>query len=197
MIHSDADVDVGCEVGTGTTVWAYAHLRAGAVVGEDCVVGRGAYIGAGVLVGDQSKIQNYALLYEPAALGRGVFIGPGVIFTNDQYPRAVNPDMSLKSASDWEPAGVNVGNGASIGAGAICVAPVRIGNWALIAAGAVVTRNVPDFAVVVGSPARRVGWVGRSGARLQEEEGRWVCPVSGESFVEENDVLAEVMDHVD
>ncbi len=112
-------------------------------------------------------MQNYALVYEPAELADGVFIGPAVVLTNDTYPRAVNPDLSLKSAHDWEPVGVTIGEGASIGARAVCVAPVTIGAWATVAAGAVVTKDVPDHALVVGVPARRVGWVG------QGRSARW------------------------
>ena len=132
------------------------------MLGENCVIGRGAYIGTGVRMGDHCKVQNYALVYEPARLGDGVFIGPAVVLTNDTYPRAVNPDGSLKSADDWEPVGVTIGTAPSIGARAVCVAPVTIGAWAMVAAGAVVTTDVPPHALVAGVPARQIGWVGRS-----------------------------------
>ncbi len=116
------------------------------------------------------KIQNYALVYEPAVVGDGAFIGPAAVFTNDHFPRSVNPDGSVKSGHDWEPVGVTVLEGASIGARSVCVAPVTIGRWALVAAGATVIRDVPDFALVVGSPARRIGWVGRAGVPLVQAE---------------------------
>jgi UDP-2-acetamido-3-amino-2,3-dideoxy-glucuronate N-acetyltransferase len=107
------------------------------------------------------------------------------VLTNDTFPRAVNPDGTLKSAHDWEPVGVVVREGASVGARAVCVAPVVVGRWATVAAGAVVTRDVPDFALVAGVPARRIGWVGRAGMRLTDEgEGRWSCPASGETYRE-------------
>jgi acetyltransferase-like isoleucine patch superfamily enzyme len=138
-----------------------------------------------VRVGDRCKIQNHALIYEPALLEDGVFVGPAVVFTNDTFPRAVNPDGSLKSASDWEATGVTVRAGASIGARAVCVAPVVVGRWATVAAGAVVTRDVPDHALVMGVPARQVGWVGRAGVRLVDEgDGRWRCPASGDAYTE-------------
>ena len=142
---------------TGVQTCALPILREHAVLGADCIVGRGAYIGEGARLGDNCKVQNYALVYEPARLGDGVFIGPAVVLTNDHFPRAVNPDGTLKSASDWEAVGVTIGTGAAIGARAVCVAPVSVGEWAMVAAGAVVTKDVPAHALVVGVPARRIG----------------------------------------
>ncbi|MER7414481.1 acyltransferase [Streptomyces cacaoi] len=180
-----AQVSERAAVGDGTTVWELAQVREDAVLGEECVIGRGAYIGTGVRVGARSKVQNHALVYEPAQLGEGVFIGPAVVLTNDRNPRAVAADGSPKRAGDWEPVGVRVGRGASLGARAVCVAPVRIGRWAMVAAGAVVTADVPDFALVVGVPARRIGWVGRSGERLRAlGPGSWECPRTGERYEE-------------
>jgi acetyltransferase-like isoleucine patch superfamily enzyme len=192
-IVDSADVDPRATVGPGSSVWHLAQVREHAQVGAGCVIGRGAYIGTGVRLGDHVKVQNYALVYEPAVVENGVFIGPAVVLTNDTYPRAINPDGSLKSASDWDAVGVTIREGASIGARSVCVAPVTIGRWALVAAGSTVVRDVPDFALVAGVPARQIGWVGKAGVRLAETgDGRYRCPQSGDEYVLGDDgVLAE------
>lgn len=189
-VEPTADVATDAELGDGTTVWHLAQVREGARLGRQCVVGRGAYVGPGVQMGDHCKLQNYALVYEPAELGDGVFVGPAVVFTNDHFPRAIAPDGEQKRAGDWEPVGVKVGRGASIGARAVCVAPVTIGAWALVAAGAVVVHDVPDHALVVGIPARQVGWVGRAGRRLEPlPSHRWRCSQTAEIYQEERGAL--------
>ncbi len=186
------DVDPGAAIGQGTKVWHYAQIREGAVLGRDCVIGRGAYVGPGVRIGDNCKIQNYALVYDPAVIEDGVFIGPAVVLTNDRYPRAVSPDGALRGADDWDPVGVTIHHGASIGARSVCVAPVTIGAWALVAAGSTVIRDVPAFALVAGSPAKQVGWVGKHGVPLQDlRDGLWRCPASGGRFREIDGVLVE------
>jgi len=183
LIHELANVESGVEIGAGVKVWANAHIRSGASLGDNTIVGEGAYIGKDVSIGRNSKIQNNAMIYEPATIGRGVFVGPGAILTNDQFPRAVSPDERLKDANDWKPVGVFVENGASIGAGAICVAPVKIGEWSVVGAGAVVVKDVLPFSLVVGSPARQIGWVGKAGLPLVHNgAGLWVCPSTGEKF---------------
>ncbi|CAN5523805.1 acyltransferase [soil metagenome] len=182
-IHGTADVAASASVAATARVWHYAQVREDASIGENCIIGRGAYIGTGVQVADNCKIQNYALVYEPARLGKGVFVGPAVVFTNDQFPRAINGDGTIKSGSDWTAVGVEVLEGASIGAQSVCIAPVTIGRWALVGAGSTVVKDVPDFALVVGNPARRVGWVGRAGVPLVEEfPGTWVCPQTSERY---------------
>lgn len=190
VVHPGADVSPDSTIGDGSTVWPLAQIRERAFVGSNCVIGRGAYLGSGVQLGDNCKVQNYALVYGPAVLADGVFVGPAAVFTNDQHPRAITPDGGLKRADDWHPVGVTVGHGASIGARAVCVAPVAIGRWALVAAGSVVVKDVPDFALVAGVPARRLGWVGRAGRTLQAAGlNRWTCPQTGETYVEDSEVL--------
>ena len=194
-IHASADVDSSARVDPTASVWHLAQIRERAVVGMDSVVGRAAYVGSGVVLGARCKLQNLAQVYEPARLADDVFVGPGAILTNDRHPRAVSLRGDLKTADDWDPVGVICETGASIGAGAICVAPVRIGTWAVVAAGAVVVHDVVDFALVAGVPARRVGWVGRAGWRLTEVgDGWWRCEQTGERYRQEGGRLTECND---
>lgn len=190
-IVATADVDQSAQVGPGTTVWHLAQVRSGADVGAECVIGRGAFVDAGVVVGRACKIQNYALVYAPARLEEGVFVGPAAVLTNDVYPRAIEPDGTPKRAGDWQPQGVEISRGASIGASATVLAGVTVGAWATVAAGAVVTSSVPAHALMVGTPARRVGWVGPAGVPLRSDDDGWRCPVEGRRFAEVDGVLEE------
>jgi UDP-3-O-[3-hydroxymyristoyl] glucosamine N-acyltransferase len=194
-IVDSADVADTARIGDGSSVWHLAQVREGAVLGENCIIGRGAYVGAGVQMGDNCKLQNYALVYEPAVREAGVFVGPAGVVTNDHNPRAVSPAGTLKSGADWEAVGVTCRTGASIGARAVCVAPVTIGRWALVAAGSVVNKDVPDFALVAGVPARRLRWVGKAGVPLEpgDAPGTWVCPQTGEKYTETNETLTEAV----
>lgn len=190
VVKDTAQVAESAVLGDGTTVWELAQVREDARLGTGCIVGRGAYVGTGVQIGDNVKLQNYALVYEPAVLGDGVFVGPAAVLTNDEFPRSVDPEGNLKRGADWKAVAVVVKEGASLGARSVCVAPVTVGRWALVAAGAVVTRDVPDYALVAGVPARRIGWVGEAGVRLEDAgDGSWRCPQTGTSYVESDGVL--------
>lgn len=183
-IHSSAVVEHGAQVDDSVVAWSGTHIRAGAVVGENTTLGQYVYVGPGARIGRDCKVQNGVYIYEPADVGDGVFLGPRVVLTNDRNPRAITPDGRRKGPEDWDAVGVTIRRGASIGAAAVCVAPIEIGEWATVAAGAVVVANVPPHALVAGVPAKRIGWVGRSGMVLRRHDGRWVCPVTGEQYVE-------------
>jgi UDP-2-acetamido-3-amino-2,3-dideoxy-glucuronate N-acetyltransferase len=190
-VHATADVDERAAIGPGTKVWHLAQIREDACLGRDCIIGRGAYVGPGVIIGDKVKLQNYALVYEPAQLEDGVFIGPAVVLTNDLYPRSVDVSGSLKRADDWHARGVIVRAGASLGARAVVLPGVEIGRWAMVAAGAVVTRDVQDFALVAGVPARRIAWVGRAGQRLDAVGGgAFRCAQTSELYEEVDGILS-------
>jgi len=155
-VSPQAIVEDGVSLGLGTQVWEFTKIRSGAKVGANVSIGQAVYIGPGVVIGDNCKIQNGAQIYEPAIIGEGVFIGPGAILTNDRHPSAVNMDGSKKRSDDWTRAAVTVGDFASVGAGAICLAPLNIASEAQVGAGAVVTRDVEGRALVLGIPARPV-----------------------------------------
>jgi len=173
-IHPSAEVATSAEIGAGTQIWHEAQIRDRVRIGQNCIFGKGAYVDEDVVIGDNVKVQNRASIYKDCWIEDGVFIGPHVCFTNDMFPRAINPDGSLKSADDWIPGETTVRYGASIGAGAIILPGMTIGRFALVGAGSVVTRDVPDFALVVGNPSRIIGYVCVCGRRTGvERPGQW------------------------
>jgi len=189
-IAPNAEVDPRASIGAGTAIWGLSAIREGAVLGADCIVGRGAYIEDGVVLGDRVKVQTNALLFKPAQIGNDVFIGPAVVLTNDRYPRASTPDGRQKRDADWTAEGVIIEDGASIGARAVILPGVHIGRFAMIAAGSVVTRDVRDYAIHVGSPAAFAGWAGPAGRPLEARgQDVWACPVTGQLFDEVSGAL--------
>lgn len=173
FIASTAVVETDVILGFGVKIWHHTQVRTGAVIGDNTIIGKGCFIDEHVIVGDQSKIQNGSQIYAPAVIGKGVFIGPLVVLTNDLHPRAMAPDGTLLGNTDWTATGCFVDEGAAIGAGSIVVC-TRIGSWALVGAGSVVTKPVDSHALVVGNPARQIGWVCFCGVRLNG-----ICPTCG------------------
>jgi UDP-2-acetamido-3-amino-2,3-dideoxy-glucuronate N-acetyltransferase len=185
MVHPSADVSPDAKIGEGTRIWNRAQVREGAVIGSDCNIGSGVYIDKGVAIGNKVKIQNNASLFRGLTVEDGVFIGPHVTFTNDRYPRTVSPDGTVQTEDDWEIDHTLVKYGASIGAGSVILSGISIGSWAMVAAGSVVTRSVPDQALVRGNPARLVGYVCECGKPLEFGSSgfdKWRCPACGSLY---------------
>lgn len=171
-IHESSYVDDGVEIGRGTKIWHFAHILSGTILGENCSIGQNVMIGPKVVVGSGCKVQNNVALYEGVELGDDVFCGPSCVFTNVTTPRAhVNRKAEFRPTS--------VGRGATIGANATIVCGHALGAYCFIAAGAVVTKDVPTFALMVGNPARRRGWMSRAGEKLGAD---LVCPRTGEKY---------------
>jgi UDP-2-acetamido-3-amino-2,3-dideoxy-glucuronate N-acetyltransferase len=193
FVSFSASVSDAASIAPSAKVWDYSQIREHVVIGENTIIGSYVYVDTNVQIGNNCKIQNRALIYEPARIYDGVFIGPGAILTNDHNPRAVQINGSLKSEVDWEKEGVVIEEGASIGAGAICIAPIRVGSWSLVGAGSVLTKNVPAHALIVGNPGKRIGWVGKHGLKLlQISKDTFECPKTKLRYKVVGDVLEEL-----
>jgi UDP-2-acetamido-3-amino-2,3-dideoxy-glucuronate N-acetyltransferase len=178
FIHSLAAVDDGVEIGEGTKIWHFSHVQSGAKIGKSCVLGQNVNVGSNVLIGNFVKIQNNVSVYEGVTLEDYVFCGPSMVFTNVLDPRCKYPQAGaqyyLKTL---------VREGASLGANSTIICGHTIGRFAFVGAGAVVTKDVPDFALVVGNPARVVGWISEAGKKLEfDPEGTASCEKSGKKY---------------
>lgn len=172
FVHESSYVDDGVTLGDNTKIWHFSHILTGSTIGRNCSIAQNVMIGPDVVVGDNCKIQNNVSLYKGVTLEDGVFCGPSCVFTN-----VINPRAEVERKSEFRPTVVR--RGASIGANATIVCGNELGAYCLIAAGAVVTRNVPEYAVMAGVPARRIGWASRAGEILGED---LICPSSGEVY---------------
>ncbi len=161
FVHPTSIVDSGVEIGAGTKVWHFCHVSSGVRIGKNCVLGQNCYVGNDVLIGDRCKLQNNVSVYTRVTLEEGVFCGPSCVFTNDLIPRSLFPKGGAES---WVPTLCK--RGTTIGANATVICGVTLGEHSMIGAGAVVTRDVPDFALVTGVPARQIGWSCACGRRL-------------------------------
>jgi UDP-2-acetamido-3-amino-2,3-dideoxy-glucuronate N-acetyltransferase len=166
QIHSTADVSPRAEIGPFTRIWQGVQVREGVRIGAECILGKNVYIDFDVRIGNRCKIQNNASVFHGVTLEDGVFLGPHCCITNDRLPRAITPDGELKGADDWEVGPILLRYGCAVGAGAIVLPGVTVGRFALIGAGSVVTRSVPSHGLVVGNPARLVGFVCACGGKL-------------------------------
>ncbi|MGQ9493349.1 MAG: acyltransferase [Anaerolineae bacterium] len=190
QIHPTAEVSPQAQIGEGTKIWHQAQVREGARIGRSCIIGKGVYIDFDVVIGNLVKIQNGASIYHGVTIEDGVFIGPHACLTNDKFPRAITVEGKLKRDADWEVGKILIQHGASIGAGAVILPGVTIGRFAMVGAGAVVTKDVVAHGLVMGNPARLVGFVCQCGHKLvqassTEQRGQasdYFCPVCGREY---------------
>ena len=188
-IHPTADVSPDAAIGPATSIWNQAQVRERARIGARCVIGKNVYVDIDVVIGDDVKVQNNVSLFHGVTVEDGVFVGPHVCFTNDRVPRAINPDGSLKTDADWEVSPTLVRRGAALGANATILPGVTIGRWAMVGSGSVVTRDVADWELVAGNPARRLGSACPCGQPLRDVDGepfRGACPRCGSPFPPEH-----------
>lgn len=156
-------IEDGAVIGKGVAIYDNSFVRKGAIIGDNCKIARGVYIDSMAVIGNNVKIQNRNNISNGVILKDGVFVGPNVTFSNDKYPRSINPDGTLKTGADWILSKTIIETGVSIGAGAVIICGITIGSWSLIGAGAVVTKNIPEYALAMGTPAKIKGWVSKSG----------------------------------
>jgi UDP-2-acetamido-3-amino-2,3-dideoxy-glucuronate N-acetyltransferase len=172
FIHESSYIDDNVVIGSDTKIWHFSHILSNSIIGKECSLGQNVVIGPNVVIGDKVKIQNNVSIYEGVTLEDGVFCGPSCVFTNVNNPRSeiVRKDEYQKTI---------VKRGASIGANATIVCGNNIGEYSFIAAGAVVTKDVPAYALMVGMPAKKIGWISKAGARLGDD---LICPIDGISY---------------
>lgn len=184
FVHDSSYVDEGCTIGEGTKIWHFSHIMSGCTIGAHCNIGQNVVISPGVKLGDGCKIQNNVSVYTGVECEDGVFLGPSCVFTN-----VINPRAFIERKSEYRKTVIK--KGASIGANATIVCGHDIGRYAFVGAGAVVTRDVPDYAMVYGSPARIRGWVCRCGEQLPAGEGELCCPACGTRYERHGETVKE------
>lgn len=185
--HETAVIDAPCTIGKGSKIWHFSHIMAHCVIGEHCNIGQNVVVSPGVVLGNNVKIQNNVSIYEGVTCDDDVFLGPSMVFTNVTNPRSAVIRRGQYSKT-------HVGKGASIGANATIVCGHDIGSYAFIGAGAVVTKTVVPYALVVGNPARKIGWISEFGHRLHfDDQGKATCPESGEIYILENNSVKKVV----
>lgn len=200
-VHPTAEIEEGVQVGARTAIWSHVHMRAASSIGSDCIVGERSYVGPGVVIGDRVKINACVYLPSGVRIEDGVMLSAGAVFTNDRYPRATTPDLAALRPSTMgdEQLETTVREGATVGAGAVIGAGFSIGRFALVGMGSVVTRGVGDFHLVVGNPARPVGFVCRCGRPLvrfaagsPRDAAELTCPACGHRFAASGGVVGEL-----
>jgi UDP-2-acetamido-3-amino-2,3-dideoxy-glucuronate N-acetyltransferase len=184
--HETAVIDLGCEIGEGTKIWHFSHIMTNCTIGQQCSIGQNVVISPEVSIGNRVKIQNNVSVYTGVICEDDVFLGPSAVFTN-----VINPRSAIARKDEYKPTLVQ--KGATIGANATIVCGINIGKYAFVGAGAVVTKNIPDYALVVGNPARQSGWMSEYGHKLKfNSEGLAVCPESQDNYRIENGKVSKI-----
>ena len=187
FVHETAVIDEGTDIGNGTKIWHFCHVMPNAKIGESCILGQNVFIASNVVLGNRVKVQNNVSVYEGVICEDDVFLGPSMVLTN-----VINPRGFVERKDEYLQTLIK--KGASIGANATIVCGNTIGSYAFIGAGAVINKDVPDYALIVGNPGRRIGWMSRVGERLHFENGNAICPATGEKYTLSNDQVTLVED---
>lgn len=185
FVHETAVIDEGCEIGKGTKIWHFSHIMQNAVIGEECNIGQNVVVSPKVILGKNVKVQNNVSIYTGVICEDDVFLGPSMVFTN-----VVNPRSAVNRRGQYSETIVR--KGATIGANATIVCGHNIGKFAFIGAGAVVTKEVPDYALLVGNPAKQTGWMSEFGHRLEFKDGKAICPESKETYLLKDNSVEKV-----
>jgi UDP-2-acetamido-3-amino-2,3-dideoxy-glucuronate N-acetyltransferase len=187
FVHMTSIVDENVSIGNGTKIWHFSHIQSGAVIGRGCVFGQNVNVGNNVKVGDFCKVQNNVSIYEGVILEDYVFCGPSMVFTNVLNPRCMYPQVGSANYHI-----TRVCLGASLGANCTIICGITVGRHSFIGAGAVVTKDIPDYALVVGNPAKQVGWVSEAGIKMSFFDGNeFICPKSGKIYLLDNGAVYE------
>ncbi len=185
FIHPSSYADEGCQIGLGTKIWHFCHIMSGAIIGKDCNIGQNVVISPKVTLGNHVKVQNNVSIYTGVTIEDDVFLGPSMVFTN-----VINPRSNVNRKNEFQKTLVK--NGASIGANATIVCGITIGSFAFIGAGAVVTKNVPDYALITGNPGRQTGWMSEEGFKLNFENNKATCHGSQSIYELENGIVKKL-----
>lgn len=190
FVHESSYVDEGCIIGEGTKIWHFSHIMSGCTIGANCNIGQNVVISPNVILGDNCKIQNNVSVYTGVRCESDVFLGPSMVFTN-----VINPRAAVSRKDEYKPTILK--RGSSVGANATIVCGHTLGEYCLIGAGSVVTKDVLPFALMVGNPARRIGWVSRHGEKLTfDADGRATCPATGEKYLLKDGEVKVICQHV-
>lgn len=190
QIHKTAEVQKGAKIGKGTKIWHYSQILKSAQIGQDCIIGHNCFIGSGAKIGNSVKLESNIDVWDLVTLEDYVFVGPSAVFTNDLNPRAKFPKKKFPEYGKWKPTLVK--EGATIGANATILCGNNIGKWAMVGAGAVVAENVPDYAVVLGIPAKLVGFVCQCGNKIEFKKEKAVCQICKRKYLKKNQKVSKI-----